>query len=56
MWVVYYGHLLNMDRREIMTTRYGDMLDLISLHSVYNGVAVEKRDRLMSVDDALALR
>lgn len=39
-----------------MTTRYRDIIDLISLHFVYNGAATEKRARMMSVDEALALR
>lgn len=56
MWLLYYGHILGMDRREILTTRFGEMVDLISLHSVYNGRAKLKETAYMSFDDILNLQ
>ena len=34
-----------MDRQEVMTTRYGEMLDMISCLSIYNGGAEYKAPR-----------
>lgn len=34
--------MLNMSRQEVMSTRYGEMLDLISCLSIYNGGAEYK--------------
>lgn len=32
-----------MDRREILATRFGEMLDMINCLSIYNGDAVPKK-------------
>lgn len=46
-----------MDKREILVTPYGEMIDMISCLSVYQGVAREKKKkRKLSYDEAIALR
>lgn len=45
-----------MSRREIMATRYGEMLDMLACLAIYNG-AKPKRPRIkMDIQDALKLR
>jgi len=34
--------MLNMDEQEIMSMRYGSMLDMISCFSIYRGAAQQK--------------
>ncbi len=48
-------HLFHMTRQEILNTRYGEFMDLLSCLAVYNGAAKEKPKKL-SFDDALLLR
>lgn len=58
-WLIFYGHQLGMSRQEIMTTRYGEMMDLIACLAIYNGTVKQKKTaskRHWSVDEALALR
>lgn len=43
-----------MSRREILRTKYGEMVDLINCLAVYNNKATEKRRRL-SYDEVIAL-
>lgn len=39
-WYIFYGQkFLNMGRQEVMTTRVGEMLDLIACLNIYNGAA-----------------
>lgn len=45
-----------MSRREIMATRYGEMLDMVSCFAIYNGAEPKKKKRKLSFDEALALR
>lgn len=39
-----------------MTTRYGEMLDMISCFAIYNGAEQKKKMRKPSFDEVLALR
>ena len=46
-----------MDKREILATPYGEMIDMISCLSIYQGVAREKKKpKKMSYEEAIALR
>lgn len=48
---------MNMDRQDVLLTRYGEMLDLIDCLSIYNGAAEPKREQVvLSYDEAIALR
>lgn len=44
-----------MNRQEIMHTRYGEMLDMISCLAVYSGAATEKKKK-MRMEDILQMR
>lgn len=56
-WFLFYGRQMNMKRQEIIATRYGEMLDMISCLSIYNGGAEQKiKKRKLSFDEALSLR
>ena len=40
IWLMFYGmHEFNLTRQEIMLMRYGELVDLVSCLSVYNGSA-----------------
>ena len=39
-----------------MTTRYGEMVDMISCFAIYNGADPKKKKRKLSFDEVLALR
>lgn len=46
-----------MDKREIIATPYGEMLDMISCLSIYQGSArIKKKKKKMSFDEVMALR
>ena len=45
-----------MDRQEVMLSKVGEMLDMISCLSVYNGTAELKDDKKLSYDEAISLR
>lgn len=46
--------MMHMGRQEILTTRYGEMLDLISCLAIYNGVAEPgETRRKLSFDETL---
>ena len=47
--------MLNMQKQEIMVTRYGEMSDMISCFAIFNG-ADPKQTRKMSFDEAIKLR
>lgn len=46
-----------MSRKEIDITRYGEMIDMISCLSIYNGGAVEKpKKKAWTFEEVMALR
>ena len=45
-----------MSRQEIMTTRYGEMLDLIACLGIHNGAEPKKRKKKYTFQEAMALR
>lgn len=54
---MFYGRQLNMARQEILVTRVGEMLDMISCLAIYNGTARPKRKRRkLSYQEIMKLR
>ncbi len=55
-WFLFYGRKLNMGKQEILCTTYGEMCDMISCFSIFNGAKPKKKKRMYSFDEVLALR
>ena len=49
-------HLFHMTRDEVMRTRYGEMLDLIACHGIFNGAFKEKKKRRWTYEEAVKLK
>jgi len=45
-WYRFYGCQLGMNEKEVKSTSYGMMNDLISCFSIYNGVSEQKEKKL----------
>ncbi|WP_278658761.1 hypothetical protein [Ruthenibacterium lactatiformans] len=45
-----------MERREILLTRYGEMLDMIACLAIQNGAPPKKEKRKMSFQQAIEMR
>ena len=45
-----------MRKQEIMTTRYGEMLDMIACLSIHNGATPKKRKKKFTFQEAMALK
>lgn len=45
-----------MSRSEILVTTFGEMTDMISCLSIYEGAAVPKKERITDFDEAIKLR
>lgn len=45
-----------MGRQEIITTRLGEMLDMIACLSIYNGAEPKEKSRPLSYEEAVQLR
>ena len=46
-----------MEKREILCTPYGEMVDMISCMAIYNGTARQKKKKKKwKFEDAIALR
>lgn len=45
-----------MSKQEIMCTRYGEMLDMISCFSIQNGAKPKKKKRKLSFEETMMLR
>ena len=55
--MIFYGRKLGMDRQEILITRYGEMLDMITCIAIYNGSLVPKEEKKkLTYDEIMALR
>lgn len=54
-WLLYWGRRLGMDRREILATRLGEMLEMIDCHAIANG-AEPAKSAITSFEDALKVR
>lgn len=56
-WFIFYGLQIGLSRQEIMTTRVGEMLDLISCLSIYNGGSKLKKERKrMTYEEVMAMK
>jgi len=53
--MVFYGHIMNIPKQEVLVTRYGEMLDMINCYSIYKGSAQPKKKK-MSFAEAIELR
>lgn len=45
-----------MGRQEILDTLYGEMMDMITCLSIYEGTAVPKKERVTDFDTAIRMR
>ena len=53
-WYIFHGRkFLNMGRQEVMTTRIGEMLDLIACLHIYNGAPPKEEAAAMNFFDLL---
>ena len=43
-WWLFYGYQIGMTRQEVLSTSYGEMQDLLSCLSVYQGTAEQVDD------------
>jgi hypothetical protein len=49
--------MLHMDEQEIMSMRYGSMLDMISCFSIYRGSAQQKpKKKKLTYDEIIRLK
>jgi len=56
-WFIFYGLKLGMSRADTLNTRYGEYLDLLDCSAIYEGQAVQKKDKqIISLDEFLKLR
>ena len=55
-WYLFYGRRLNMSRREVLCTKYGEMLDMIACLAIQNGAPAKQEKRKMSFEQAMELR
>lgn len=55
-WFLFYGRMLNMTKQEIMCTRYGEMLDMISCFSIQNGAKPKRKKKTYHFEEAMMLR
>ena len=46
---------MNIPREEVLVTRYGEMLDMVTCFSIYKGSAKPKKDK-MTFAEAMELR
>ena len=55
-WFLYFGRKLGMSKREILTTRYGEMIDMLNCMAIERGAKPKKKMRKWSFDEAISLR
>ena len=55
-WFIFFGTQLNMNRQEVINARFGEMQDLISCLSVYNGTAeIAEKKKTMTFDEIMMM-
>lgn len=52
---MFYGTQLHMDRQEVMNCRFGEMQDLISCLSIYNGKAEIADKKKQTFDEIMMM-
>ena len=58
-WFIFYGLKMGMARRDVLSTRYGEFMDLMSCWAIFNGTATEKKTpqkKHISFEELLKLR
>lgn len=56
-WYIFYGRQLNMNRQEVVNTRFGEMRDMISCLSIYRGECVpKKKKKKLTYDEVMRMR
>ena len=50
-WFLYWGRRLGMSKQEILSTRLGEMLDMLDCNAIAHGAKVKAAER--SLDDIL---
>ena len=53
-WLLFYGYQIGMNRQEVMTTRMGEMMDLIACLAISHGAKEEEKK--MDFDEFMDLR
>lgn len=55
-WFLFYGAQIGLSRQEILNCPYGEMMDMISCLSVYNGNAeVVEKKKPKTFDDVMSM-
>ena len=56
-WYIFYGTRLHMGRQEVINSRFGEMEDLISCLSIYNGAAEQAtKKKPKSFDEIMQMK
>ncbi len=56
-WFLFYGSKFNMNSKETLACRYGQMVDLINCDAIDRGLALpKKKPKIYSFEEAMALR
>ena len=50
-WLIFYGAKLGMSRREVMATRWGEMMDLVACMAIWNGAKPKRKKKVLSFED-----
>ena len=45
-----------MSRREVMATRWGEMLDLVACMAIWNGAKPKRKKKILSFEDIFLMR
>jgi len=54
-WILFYGHKIGMNRKEILHTRNGQMIDILTCNAIYNG-SLQEKEKKLTYDEVMALR
>lgn len=56
-WLIYWGRQMGMSKNEVLSTRMGEMLDMLDCNAITHGSAHQKKGKVqMSFDEAMKLR
>lgn len=54
-WFLYFGRKLGMSKKEIMATRYGEMMEMISAEAISQGAKAKKKQKKMTQEEIFAM-